>query len=248
MNSEYKYNFLNGKFWIEISNKLPVIQEEPVTEKKVEYISSTGQFISNCYFFIEGIDSENIKTKLSEIYDTLQHLDKISDIKHLENQDFIATYIFKYVQSQTCNYEILSTAVNYLLQVSLYLAQKIGLKIENQKSRSNENLITRCSYKFCHYTYYCNYNYPEDHAKQVKGCYSDHYVHNKLAQDLQSLLYHIKTKYENVENINVRSNQEVIKCINTITFVIKHMYDELWNIYISTDKNNYEIHHKNILQ
>ena len=33
--------------------------------------------------------------------------------------------------------------------------------------------------------------------------------------------------------IRDNKNKEIKKCINTIVYVIKHMYDELWALYIS---------------
>jgi len=248
----YSYNFAEGKYWINISNKCPDEDEVVVTteEKKVDYYSSTGQFISNHYFFIEGTDSENVSLKIKEIYDTLSNLDSIKSISHLENMDFIATYTFKYIiQNNTCELDTLIQATEYLIQTSQYLSSKIGQKSEQQKSmRNTDNFIPRCSYKFCHYTHYCQYNYPEKNNKSDKGCYSDHYVYSKLSQDVQSLLQYINKTYSGQKEISIRNNQEVIKCINTITFVIKHMYDELWNIYISCSKEgeNYETLHKNI--
>ena len=248
----YNYNFTEGKYWITLdettsnnNNNLSVSNND--SENKVNYYSSTGQFISNCFFFVEGIESEAVNKKLDSILNSKETIESIPDIKHLENQDFISSYIFKYIiQNNYCEQENILKYLIFLKNISNYLANKIGTKVEiNNQRKIEDNSITRCSYKFCHFTYYCQYNYPEKQIKSNKGCYSDHYVHNKVAQDLYYLINHIENNYLETEQVVLRNNQEVIKCINTITFCIKHMYDELWNIYISS-KENYENYHKNM--
>lgn len=176
-----------------------------------------------------------------------------SDIKHLENEDFVASYTFKYIiQNNTCELAVLLRALEYILTTSTYLAEKIGAKshVLNFKTLAPVSKgITRCSYKFCQYSHFCEYNYPEKKGKVSKGCYSDHFVHHKLVQDLQFLISFVKKTYGSDQpTICVRSNQEIIKCVNTIAFVVKHMYDELWNIYLSCNGGKeYESLHRNII-
>jgi hypothetical protein len=248
----YNYSFEDKKFWIKLNDNNKLVKNDTVIDNKepISYYSPTGQFISNCFFFIEGIDSESVDKKINDIIKSKSPCHVLKDIKHLENQDFVSTYIFKYIiQNNQCNINLLIDCLDYLYNISVYLAKKIGMKMDqpfvNKFQKMEENFIIRCSYKFCHYTYYCQYNYPEKQQKGNKGCYSDHFVHNKVSQDLLNLIKYIKKNYTDSENL--RSNQEIIKCINTIAYCIKHMYDELWNIYISTpDKENYESYHKNI--
>jgi len=248
----YNYSFEDNNFWIKLNenNKIIKTTDDEENREPINYYSNTGQFISNCFFFIEGIDSDSVNKKINDIINSKSPHHVLKDIKHLEHQDFVSTYIFKYIiQSNQCNITLLISCLEYLYNTSLYLAKKIGMKIDqqfvNKFSKIEDNFIIRCSYKFCHYTYYCQYNYPEKIQKNNKGCYSDHFVHNKVSQDLFNLIKYITKNYNDSENL--RSNQEIIKCINTITYCIKHMYDELWNIYISTpDKENYEDYHKNI--
>lgn len=251
----YSYNFEKNKYWITLDENtskqnINLKLSENDNQDTVNYYSSTGQFISNCFFFVEGIDSVPVKEKIQVVLNTLKNKKVTKDINHLENQDFISTYIFKYIiQNNQCDKKVILEYLNYLIEISIYLANKIGCIVEESNFKiikKDEIGITRCSYKFCHYTYYCQYNYPEKNTKTNKGCYSDHYVHNKVAQDLYFLIDHIQTNYKNSSQIILRNNQEVIKCINTITFCIKHMYDELWNIYISST-DNYENYHKNML-
>jgi hypothetical protein len=246
------YNYQEGKYWTCLrEGNLSLETSKTSTVKPVSYISDTGQFISNCFFFIEGIESVKVTTMVREIFESKSSLDKILSIDHLKNQDFIASYLFKYIiQNNVCDYELIIACLDYLFCISEYLSNKLELIIDitnNKKNKTIENSISRCSYKFCNYTYFCQFNYPEKQNTNNKGCYSDHYVHNKVAQDIYFLLKYIKENLGDGSSIMIRNNQEVIKCINTIAYVIKHMYDELYSIYVSCNKkDNYEQFHKNV--
>ena len=93
----------------------------------------------------------------------------------------------------------------------LELSKKHSQKI----NKTDNNTIKRHSYTFCKYNYKCPYFYS---AKL--NCKLHHYPYNYIYNDTQSLLFtYNKT---NIENIN--------KSINTISYVITHIYDELLNI------------------
>jgi hypothetical protein len=248
----YNYSYKNDKFWFDL--RKGTINENTGdlnSNKIISYISDTGQFISNCYLFIYGIEAEEVTSMIDNILSTVENKETLLSIDHLKNEDFIASYLFKYIiQNNTCDYNLIIRCLEYLFDISKYLAEKLKLKIDLtniKKNKLDDNYITRCSYKFCNYTYFCQFNYPEKNNNSDKGCYSDHYVHNKVAQDIYFLIEYIKKHY-NAENCTtIRNNQEIIKCINTATFVIKHMYDELHSIYISCNKKPcYEELHNNI--
>ena len=58
--------------------------------------------------------------------------------------------------------------------------------------------------------------------------------------DCDILLYCLDTYYKNDDEFY---NKEIIKCINTISFVIKHMYEELNNLCLYSSKEEHEIFH-----
>ena len=258
----YNFNALEKRFWIPLRKALPEDHKpkEPETQKDtisgpLSYYSDTGQLSSNCFFFVEGIDSDKVKTKIEEILQTVDSLKDHNDITNLGNQDMIASYVFKYViQNNSCEFSLMERCLTYLATTSTYLAEKIGSKSTGGGRRManiNGSHISRCSYKFCGQTYCCQYNYPEaKRKKQTKGCYSDHFAHGKVQQDILSLQAYVRMIHEKKDDsdiIVIRSNQEIVKCINTIAYVIKHMYDELWNIYVSCNKKpSYEALHKNV--
>ena len=93
---------------------------------------------------------------------------------------------------------------------------------EKQEQKQDELTISRCSYKFCSYQDNCSYNY---NTKSKSLCYQDHYVHNMVSADLKILINYIKVKNE--KNNLVLHNKEILKTINTLSFVIGHMELEL---------------------
>lgn len=258
----YDYNASKKLYWIPLrkANDTDLIQKDDTTNvqspQTLSYYSDTGQLSSNCFFFIEGIDSDVVKTKIKSILSTTESLSEHNDVRIIGNQDMVASYVFKYViQNNSCEFQLMDDCLTYLATASSYLADKIGttktLVNSNRRLLSIDgNHISRCSYKFCAQTYCCQYNYPENKRKKVvKGCYSDHFAHGKVYQDIVSLQSYVRMIHEkgDSDTIVIRSNQEIIKCINTIAYVIKHMYDELWNIYISCNKKpSYEALHKNV--
>lgn len=261
MNILYNYDFNKHKYWIDLElfntddfNTKVEKENSAVDEKPISFYNESGQQISNYIFYVEGIDSKFIFDKLEEILNKNPESQK--DIFNLQDEDFIATYLLKYIiQNNHCKIEQIIQCLDWLFKCSQYLSKKIGLSdifIKKNKTKVSQNVhISRCSYKFCTYKDCCNYNYPDTPKKTFKkknrGCYADHYVHNKVSQDISSLLKYFNKLFTSDTDVIIRNNKEVVKCITTIVFVIKHMYDELWSIYKSTNNTNYEVYHKNII-
>ena len=130
--------------------------------------------------------------------------------------------------------------IEHIHSISKYFEKKMNLPKIHYKSEKKS--IKRSSYKFCNFKDECKYNY----TKGTKGCYAHHYVHNMVSADIASLLVFIRKNGK-------KNNNEIIKCCNTLSYVIKHMYNELYNvIYYSTGcidcnnfhKNNYSVKRK----
>lgn len=257
----YTYDASKGSYWITIGDHASEIavkdDQPPLTIEKPgktpTYMSDTGQFISNAFIFLAGLDSDEVERRVHNILSQNPSLVKnATDISHLEHIDFIASYIFKHViQHNTCSYSLLNRCIEYLLMICRHLGKKTGgTRILSRRTQSGEHNIPRCSYKFCANTYCCQYNYPE-HKKKTsgKGCFSDHYPYHKIIHDIESLSSYLSTLHDvqQTEDLVIRNNQEIIKCINTIAYVVKHMYDELWNVFISCGRNPaYEKMHQNV--
>ena len=110
-------------------------------------------------------------------------------------------------------------------------------EFKHNYSLVKKDKIIRSSYKFCNYKHNCTYNYDK---QKKKGCYADHYPHDMIFADCDILLYCLDTYYKNDDEFY---NKEIIKCINTISFVIKHMYEELNNLCLYSSKEEHEIFH-----
>ena len=136
-----------------------------------------------------------------------------------------------------------------MLDLSENLRIRIGQKeIQHDKTQGShimlesqvkqEGTISRCSYKFCSYQDSCTYNY---NSKTKSLCYQDHYVHNMVSADLKILLEYIKQKYEKTKLVT--HNKEILKTINTLSFVIGHMETELRTKCLYIPENEWEYCH-----
>ena len=95
--------------------------------------------------------------------------------------------------------------------------------------------ISRNSYKFCEFGCTCMFNYDKNEI-----CYAQHYVFNLVAQDIIEVLY-----YMSIYHIKNDEMNEIKTSINTITYVINHMHEELSQLKV-TNQKNYENYEKRI--
>lgn len=189
-------------------------------------------------------DNKLILEKINNYIDLIKNK-KLSFSKNvlelLKEQESICTYLCKYVlQNNYLNYDFFTNSLILLKEISGYLRIKINQKkfTHDLKKIKATNSITRSSYKFCHFKDSCMYNYDKD----KNGCYADHYVHNLVEADIESLLEYIKNNFK--DNI-INHNKEIIKCINTLCFVIKHMSSELNSLCIYCEPDEYDNYHFN---
>jgi hypothetical protein len=128
-----------------------------------------------------------------------------------------------------------------MLDFSETLRNRLEQKPINLNKKLSENQqITRCSYKFCSYQDSCIYNYSD---KSKSQCYQDHFVHNMVSSDLKILLDYMKLTYTNSSGMVVLNNKEVLKTINTLSFVIGHMEAELRAKCLYIDEKEWETCH-----
>jgi hypothetical protein len=130
------------------------------------------------------------------------------------------------------------SALKFLFELSEILRIRIGQKEIIHDSKIINNSISRCSYKFCNYKDTCAYNY---NTKNKSQCYQDHYVHRMVSADLLILIEYITTKYFN--ETQIIPNKEILKSINTLSFVINHMENELKSKCMYIDESEWEKFH-----
>jgi hypothetical protein len=195
---------------------------------------------------INQIESE-YKEKLMEVEKLCNDMEMINEIKEkqtliiLQKELDIIKLITKYtLQNKNLEHDFFVATLNVLLVLSDTLRTRLGQKeIHHDKVQYTDNLpIVRCSYKFCSYQDNCTYNY---NLKTKNLCYQDHYVHNMVSADLKILLDFIKQKYDKTKTIP--HNKEILKTINTLSYVIGHMETELRTKCLYLPENEWESCH-----
>jgi len=160
---------------------------------------------------------------------------KESSLKILEKEELVAEFLCKYVlQNNFLNKKFFIDSLQLIYEMSFILSNKLGLKVIKHKFNKKIKSISRCSYKFCCYRENCIYNY----EKNKSSCNADHYVHNRICADIDSLISYVNYYYKNIETFN--HNKEIMKCINTMYYVIKHMKTELKNLCLYCDQSEWE--------
>lgn len=179
-----------------------------------------------------SINNQKILADINQ-YLLINTFDKYTSLELLNMQHILSTYINKFIIKKNNDFNFILKNLHWLKNVSKFLLKRIGQK--EITNTNNKNKILRSSYKFCKYNNNCTYNY----KYKNKACYSDHYVHNKIYYDLSTLINYIE------KNNEIIINKELTTCINTINFVIKHMYKELSNLCLYSKKEDYEKFHIN---
>ena len=153
----------------------------------------------------------------------IDNLKSINSLNILQKELEIIKLLTKYsLQNNKLDYVFFTNTLKLLLTLSETLRTRIGqVDINIEKKTYSDDNISRCSYKFCSYKDSCNYNY----NKSKNLCYQDHYVHNMVSGDLRILIDYIEQKYGEIKVVS--HNKEILKTINTLSFVINHMENEL---------------------
>jgi len=210
-----KLKINNNKNEVTIESKLNKIEEE--YEKKLNELKiiCTNQEIIN-----------QIKSKNS--------------LEILQKEVEIIKLLTKYaLQNNQLDYNFFLKSLKFLLQISEVLRIRLGQKeiVHENKICISDNL-SRCSYKFCNFKENCTYNYNILNKSQ---CYQDHYVHRMVSADLSILIEYIEKKF--YDKNFVIHNKEILKTINTLSFVINHMENELKLKCMYLDKSEWESCH-----
>jgi len=150
----------------------------------------------------------------------------------------ITSYLLNYYK--LCKLDDISVYIKYLswiYETSEHLCNLIKQPINKNKT----NLLMRSSYKFCNKKCDCQSQYGFLFNKKSRNCINDHYVHNKIVSDIDNLLNYIKNNNNN--NNNMVFDIELRKGLETINYVINHMYQELssFMLYLN-NKTKYNIY------
>jgi hypothetical protein len=219
----------------------------------IDTLTNTNKFINNIDVKIEEMEVDFV-TKINEIKNTYEKEDinKLYSDKNsleiLQKEVEIVKLISKYsLQNNKLEFIFIITCLKYLYKLSEILRIRIKqqpVNINKNFNTKNSNII-RCSYKFCNYKEECAYNY--NFSKKTNQCYQDHYVHNMVSHDVISLISYIENNYKN--DALILHNKEILKTINTLSFVIGHMEGELRAKCLYNDPKDCEkFHYINIVK
>jgi hypothetical protein len=209
-----------------------------------EYID----YLIKNYKYIDNLESKiNVQEDDYNLHiDEINNLDILNINNEYENRKclyilqkelLIIKLLSKYsLQTNNLDNDFVIKCLKICFELSEILRSKIDqtqIKIINKKN------IQRCSYKFCNFKENCNYNYSK---KKNNHCYQDHYVHNMVSHDLLVLIYYIED--EDFNNINKNESlKDILKSINTISFVINHMESELKSKCLYQDEEIWDSFH-----
>lgn len=187
-------------------------------------------------------ESEYLK-KLDKIKLLIENDININDIYNLtvleilQKELEIIKLISKYsLQNNNVDKIFLINTLNIILKLSTHLQHKIKQKDIINVKQFKVGLV-RCSYKFCSFKENCVYNY----QKKNNNCYQDHFVHNMVSHDIKILIDYIEQSYD-TETV-IKPNKEILKSLNTLSFVINHMEQELKAKCIYLDKSEWDKFH-----
>jgi len=193
---------------------------------------------------VEQIETDYL-INLKELEEICVNIEEIQKFKNknslviLQKEHEIIKLLTKYsLQNNILEYDFFINVLNFLFELSEILRNRINQKEIIHDSKFINNSISRCSYKFCNYKDACVYNY---NLKNKSQCYQDHYVHRMVSADLSVLIDYIKSKYS--EQKTIIPNKEILKSINTLSYVINHMETELKSKCIFLDESEWEKNH-----
>jgi len=214
-----KINFSENDIYVNSDNQECIITDNLMNMSWAENVeeelgsSIENKILNNSTVINEKeADIQPDKIEYSDIkklnINTLTHIDI------LQYQSYILNNLKK--NNKNIEKQELSEQLKWVYDSSKIIADYLKQDIVIHKT--DNKTIPRSSYKFCNYNFECEFNY---NKKKFDGCFAQHYVFGAVCADIDILCKHL----ENDEIIN----DEVQKSINTISFVINHMYDELKN-------------------
>ena len=231
------YNTYSDKSNIEITNI-----DKYINILKNSNVKFTEDVIENKLNQIES-EYENNLIELDNMCNNDNYINELktkNSLVILQKELEIIKLLTKYaLQNNQLDYVFFHKSLKFIYELSEILRIRL-----NQKEIIHENKIVlpnnlpRCSYKFCSFKDTCSYNYNISSKNQ---CYQDHYVHRMVSADLAILINYIDQKF-NDSNFVIH-NKEILKTINTLSFVINHMENELKSKCMYLDETEWEACH-----
>lgn len=212
-------------------------------------LKSNEDVIENKLNQIE-MEYENNLIELNNICNDKKYLNELKNKNSLiilQKELKIIKLLTKYaLQNNHLDYIFFYNSLKFLYELSEILRIRLNQKeIVHENKILTPNNLPRCSYKFCNFKDACTYNY---NITSTNQCYQDHYVHRMVSADLLILIQYIEEKFKDPKFII--HNKEILKTINTLSFVINHMENELKTKCMYLNESEWETCHfvKNIIK
>lgn len=226
-----------------------VVEEELADNMKDDKLignskSANDKKITNVKKNKKNINLEKINEieKIENILKINLKNSKISDIELIKYQNILSSEIKKQIRNIFDNSNLTKSNLNDIIQkldwifkTSQYLSNKIGLPVYYHNKNDKKTIIPRSSYKFCSFGDNCQFNY---NTVKYKGCYAHHFVHNMVSADIGVLRDIIIEIFENKIVLDKNYIIEIKKSINTISYVINHMFNEIKIVNLTNESNN----------
>jgi hypothetical protein len=203
--------------WCNLSDELSELPKEKEILEGTSIVDSFGLGIN------KNLNSDDQIMSIGEIlaieYDEL----KLSEFELLKYQTYIASQLKKYIMSCIgSSNDIADILIHlpkfvWLLNTSAYLSKKRNLREVKSKKRDTYE-IQRNSYEFCEYDYKCLYN-------KTGKCTKKHFVHNYVNSEISEIIRYLTN--DKIQNKNMK---EIYTSINTISYILNHMKEELENL------------------
>lgn len=186
---------------------------------------------------VTNLNDDLVNTKETIDNDTMNvDYQKLSPLQIIEHQLKIVNYLLKLFKiNRLQSVDEYEPYLMWIMKSSEYLALSIHQSINRNKSNS----LMRSSYKFCNKKSDCQSHYGFLFHKKTKCCMNDHYVHHKVVSDIVNLLDYLKKNTEQYNKIIVET--ELKKGLETINYVINHMYQELSSFMLYLGKSKYTV-------
>ena len=231
------YNNFSDKTTCQIDNI-----DDYIDILKKNNLKSNENLIETTLNQIES-EYENNLIQLNNICNDNNYLNIIKNKKSLvilQKELEIIKLLTKYaLQNNQLDYVFFHKSLKFLFELSEILRIRLNQKtIIHENKVFTPNNLPRCSYKFCSFKDTCTYNYNITSKNQ---CYQDHYVHRMVSADLHILIEYIEEKFK--DSNFVIHNKEILKTINTLSFVINHMENELKSKCIYLEESEWESCH-----
>lgn len=203
--------------WCNLCDELNELPKEKEILEGISIVDSFGLGIN------KNLKCDDQSISIGEILALEYNKLNLSEFELLKYQTYVASQLKKYIisciEGSNSIIDIFAhlPKLMWLLNTSAYLSKKKHLREIKSKRRDSDG-IQRNSYEFCEYNYKCLYN-------KTGKCTKKHFVHNYVNSEISEMI-----RYLTNDKIKDKNMKEIYTSINTISYILNHMKEELENL------------------